>query len=245
MSTIKDIKIVLFAGYAIAYFVALAGPVFFDPLLSSHVMFPSRHYRYWYLCLPIYGVLLAAEAFCLRKAQTVRLLYFSIIIFLAAIALSLPIFVPEFPHGNLVSVGITSAAFSAISIFIWSMGEELMLEQQSLQAAGNHSLDYIKEVSAFLRQAAFAAVALFGVLFIGSFTTAFGYVQGIATSEADRFLLNANVALQIGFYTIYVICGAFRYFFMTNVRILRQFKEIAFQLDRSPGRDPQSSKAKK
>src|SRR5207248_2354247 len=92
---------------------------------------------------------------------------------------------------------------------------------------GRTTIDYLNALSQFVRQGAFAAVTLFGVLFYGGFTTAFYYVEAVVTEKPDIFLLKFNTAFQIGFYALFSIIGPVRYFFMMNLHVLAEFKKIA------------------
>jgi hypothetical protein len=148
------------------------------------------------------------------------------------IILSLPVFLPEFPHGNLISVGAATAFLCAFSIFVWSIGSHVLLDSESVDAAGFATFEYMKVLFSFVRQGAYAGVALFGALFLTSYATGFKYAESTVTDKSDLFLLNANVAFQIGFYALLSIVGPIRYFFIMNLQILTQFKNIAGRIDR-------------
>ena len=227
----RDIKIVLFLGYAWSYLLAVVPPIVLDPLLTSHVTYPSRHYTYAYLCGPIYALLLLAELFLLRRTKAATVLYASVGPFLVAIVLSFPIFLPEFPHGNIFAVGSVTSFLSAFTIFVWWMCSHISADANSLTSAGQASFEYLKTLFTFARQGAFACVTLFGALFFAAFTTEFKYAESTVTEKPEIFLLNVNGALQIAFYAIYCVFGVVRYFFATNLNILARFKEIAIEMD--------------
>ncbi len=243
MSSIRDIRILLFIAHAIGYPLAVLPPIFIDPLLKSHTVYPLRQYSYAIFCLPIYILLLSAQYFVLTKRKTLKSLYISVCIFLAATIVSLPIFLPELPHGNVFNVAVITAFFSAFAIFVWSIGDRISMDPTTLRSAGHETFEYLKALFAFLRQGAFAAVALFGALFFAAFTTGFKYIESIVTDKSDVFLLNLNLSFQIGFYALYSVIGPVRYFFVMNFHILSQFRDIAVRLDRKEAKAHKSSEA--
>src|SRR6202035_2991599 len=196
----RDIKVLLFTGYALSYLLAVGAPIVIDPLLTSHVTYPSRHYPFAYLCAPIFVFLLIAEFIILRLTKNLAALYGSVAPFLAAILLSFPIFLPEFPHGNIFAVGSTTAFLSLLTMFVWSMCNHISEDAKSLTSTGQASFEYLKTLFAFARQGAFACVTLFGALFFAAFTTEFKYSETTVTEKSEVFLLNINAALQIAFY---------------------------------------------
>jgi hypothetical protein len=233
MPSIKDIKLLLFFCYAIGYLLAVVPPIFIDPLLKSHVLYPTpRHYDYAILCAPIFVLLLAAEALLLKKAKRPKGLYTSIPVFLMAILLSVPIFLPERPHGNLIAVGTEATCVAGFAIFVWSVGHRISLDAESVESVGNATLEYLKALLSFVRQGAFAGVALFGALFFAAYTAGFKYVEAVVADKADIFLLNANTAAQIVYCSIFSVIGPVRYFFSMNLQVMRKFRDIAAQLDR-------------
>jgi hypothetical protein len=240
MISIKDIKILLFVAYAIAYPLAVLPPIFMDPLIKSHVFYGPRHYDYWYMCGPIYLGLLGVQLIVLKKSKGLKLLYCSVGGFLIAIIISLRIFLPELPHGNLFNVGATTSFLSALTIFVWSIGGKISVDSETLKSGGALTFEYMKTLFSFLRQGAFAGVALFGALFFAGFATEFKYSETMLTDKQDIFMMNLNIAMQIAFYASYAVAGAVRYFFLMNLNLLSQFKELAARLDRDAALKTQS-----
>jgi hypothetical protein len=228
----KDIKILLLAGYAAGYIVAVSAPIFIDPLHKSHVVYSSRNYPHAILCVPIFLLLFTVEIFILKSAKTTLRMYLSACVFLTSIAISLPIFLPEFPHQNLFAVGTTTTFLSGFTIFVWSIGDRINLSEDILKSAGVATFDYIKAVFTFMRQAAFAGVALFGALFFAAFATEFKYDTTTVTDKSDQFWLMLNTSLQLTFYTTYLVVGSLRYLFMMALKTLSDFKYVAAQIDR-------------
>jgi hypothetical protein len=232
MIPIRDIKILLLVGYIVGYPLAVLPPILIDPVLRSHVNYPEpRQYPYRALCIVIFLSMIAMQGMLLRSKSSVVSLYISACVFLIAVISSLPIFLPEFPHGNLLAVGITTGFLSAFTIFVWTIGEQVAVDPSSLGTAGNATFEYLKAILSFVRQGAFAAVALFGALFFAAFTTEFQFADATVTAAQDKFMLHLNMSLQIGFYATYSVIGAVRYFFVMNLQILSSFKVIAARLD--------------
>jgi hypothetical protein len=245
MISTKDIKILLFVGYAVGFVLSVFAPIVIDPILKSHVLFAPRHYPYAPLCLPLYISLLATQLIIFKKWNSIRSLYLSVLVFVCFIAATLPIFLPEFPHGNIFSVGMVTAFLSSFSIFVWSISNRIMIEDEVIEAADSNTLEYIKTLFTFVRQAAFAGVALFGALFFASYTTGLKFVEAVSTDKSDVLLLNSNIYAQITVAAFYCVIGPLRYFFISSMKILDQFKDITTRLDqRSANKGGRRSKSK-
>jgi hypothetical protein len=232
MPSIKDIKILLFVAYAVAYPLAVVPPIYIDPLITSHIFYGPRRYEDAYMCGPIYLGLLSAELVLLINSKGLNSLYYSICLFLIAIIISLRIFLPELPHGNLFNVGMTTSFLCALTIFVWSIGGKISVDSETLKTGGNATFEYMKALFAFVRQGAFAGVALFGALFFAAFSQDMKYSTNMLDDKRDIFLMNLNSGMQIAFYASYSVAGAVRYFFLMNLNLLSQFKELAARLDR-------------
>lgn len=231
---LSDIKILLLIGYMLGYPLAVVPPMFIDHMLTTHFKFPEpRYYPDAQVYCPIIWLAMLVMIASIFRWSRLKLpsLYASVCIFVAAIVASFKLFLPEFPHGNLLSVGATTAFLSAFTIFAWSIGDQVLIDPESIKDAGNSTFEYLKALLSFVRQGAFAGVTLFGVLFLAAFTTEFQYADATVKSDSDKFILHINIAAQIGFYAIYAVVGAVRYFFVMNLQILSSFKSIAIRLD--------------
>src|SRR5437016_10634408 len=63
---LSDIAVLLFLGYVVGYPLAVYGPIFIDPALKSHLLYPPRHYKYAFVCIFIFISLLFVEAILLK-----------------------------------------------------------------------------------------------------------------------------------------------------------------------------------
>jgi hypothetical protein len=232
MNTIKDIKVLLFVGYAIAYPVAVLPPIIIDPLLKSHVIYPSRHYVYAYLCVLIYAFLLAAQFILLKRSKSILSLYFSICVFWIVIIFSMPIFLPEFPNSNLFSVGAATTLLFAFTILIWWLGAQIAIDPASLKSAGHETFEYMKAVVVSIRQGAIAGVPFFTALFFAVLNVEFIYAEASVIDKSDLFLLKMSAGFKVAFYVIIFVVGVVRYFFIMSLQFIFQFKEVAVRLDR-------------
>jgi hypothetical protein len=228
---VRDVKILLMFGYAMAYPLAVLAPILIDPRLATHAAFQARTYPRAWLCLPIYIFLLGLVLAMFKLKSTVSVLYLSICTFASAIVISLPIFLPEFPHGNLFAVGTVTSLLFAFTIFMWSACEGICMDAKSTVGAGDASLSYLKELLSFVRQTTFAGVGVFSGLLYGVFTLEFEYINNISSNPSDKFLLSLNAGAQVGFYAIFAVAGPIRYFFLTSLRVLSDFKKMAARLD--------------
>jgi len=227
----KDIKILLFLGYAVGYPLAVLPPILIDPILKSHILYPPRSYAYAFLCLPIYLVLLIGQATALSKTSSLKSLYISICGFFGSILVSLPVFWPEVPHQNVLGVGFMTALLSTVSVFVWSIGRQITLNERMIRSSGPMTLEYIKALSSFVRQGAFACVTLFGAIFFVAWTTMIKFVDQLVTNQTEIFWLHNNIGVQMIFYTLYAVAGIARYFFVMNVQTLLHFRLVATRLD--------------
>jgi hypothetical protein len=231
MRPVTSLKILLAIGYSLGYLLAVLPPMVIDPRLTSHAEFASRHYPNAILCAPIFVLLALTIIVLFNVKSSLYALYGSVIVYALSIIISLPIFRPEFPHGNLIAVGTVSGLLFAFTIFVWSFGQESCANAKSAVNGNDAALEYLKELLSFVRQATFAAIGVFSGLLYGVFTVESDYIQAIASSQSDKFLLGLNAAAQIAFYAIFAVAGPVRYLFLTSLRILSDFKEMAVRLD--------------
>ena len=234
MSPITGIKILLTIGYGSAYLLAVLPPTVIDHRLTSHSDFPPRYYPNAIYCAPIFvlAVVIVIELF--KAKSSLRALYGSVFVYVSAIIVSLPIFRPEFPHGNLLAVGTVSVILFSFTIFVWSFGRESCLDAKSALRGNDTALQYLKELLSFVRQATFAAIGLFQRTSLRVFAVETDYANAIVTTQHDKFILGLNAAAQIGFYAIFAVAGPMRYLFLTSLTILSDFKEMALRLDKAP-----------
>src|SRR5947209_2337284 len=137
MLSIRDIQFFLFCAYAVGYPVAVVAPVLIDPLLQTHAQFGPRQHPLAPWCIPIYILLLIAVGILFKKTPRISWLYWSILIAAAAFAISLPFFLPEFPHGNLFAVGSITLFLCALSVFVWSVCHRIAADTELLAPPGN------------------------------------------------------------------------------------------------------------
>lgn len=229
-----DIKIFLWVGYAFFFLLAIAGPLFVDSQLASHVQYPGRTYPNAIYSAPIFIALVVLEAYLLKIAETPRGLLFTVGLFLICTLSTTWIFRPEFPHGNIVSVAVGGAFLSSITIFVWWMCNQILSSREENTGA-RETIEYLKSSLAFVRQATFAGLALFGAFFFTAYSTGFSYVESTVTpgptSAKEILLLKANIGFQIAFYGIYSLAGILRYFLQTTLRALTQFQVLAARTD--------------
>ncbi|MGO8869394.1 MAG: hypothetical protein ACLQME_23140 [Alphaproteobacteria bacterium] len=236
ITELSDIKIFLFLSYAFSYLVAIYPPILIDPHLSFHAQYGARNYPNSWLCGPIYLSMLLVMVIYLRWVASELALYLSSILFVFFIIITIPIFSQqEFPHGNLVFVGSLTTFMALLSIFISSIEIKICLNQDALDTAGEATFDYVKQLSIFARQGAFASVALFSALFFTAFQQDFKYADSMLKNDApdsERFLVHLNAAIQVMFFTVIAVSGAVRYLFLLNLRMLSQYRYIAARLDK-------------
>ena len=132
-------------------------------------------------------------------------------------------------------VGLATSLLTALSIFVCSIARQISNENRSLESAGDATLEYLKVLFTFVRQAAFACVTLFGALFLTAYATGYKFADAIVADKSDLFLLYVNTGFQVSLYAIYAVAGPIRYFFIMNIQVLTQFKEASFRVDEKRG----------
>lgn len=203
------------AANCVGYVLATVPPTIIDPLLKHHVLFPERHYPLaWIIWLV--ALFTAVSTFSLTyyiRSRVGRLVTVTSLLILAYI-LTLPVLLPELPHGNVVGVGAIWLAVTCgwllIRYFLFrtdSVALSLADKDVRLQFTSQH-LDFAK------------------LLFLGLFAGYFGlivtwfhevhlYNRAMVTDAGEAYLLNMKVGLDVA-----VI--SFFYFFGILFEIARQ-----------------------
>jgi hypothetical protein len=133
--------------------------VILDPLFSSHVAFPNRHYPRAWLIAPIAVVLFIVTLLVSRKAHRHRY-FFAMVPFLVACAISIPIFPPEIPHGNLQFVCGTWLLFSVVTVWIHEV-PIVNPGDNNPSPTAQAQIEYIKEQTAIWKGCAFGLLAIY------------------------------------------------------------------------------------
>jgi hypothetical protein len=251
MQSIKDIKIVLFLGYAVGYLLAILPPIFIDPFVK-HARYGYRDYGHASeICIFLFVLFLVLQFVYLWKITPespyavyrifkaefkISKFYISTLIFVGQISITLPFFLPETPHGNVAVTGATTALLSALATYIWLCCARFSIKENELSASDkNDTLEYIKLIATFIGRSGLAIIATFVSIIFYAYSTGFYYAKESVTDMAgtvntvDLGLLTRNVGWQLGFVASYALLGPVRYLFNEYMHFLLQFKNIALQ----------------
>jgi hypothetical protein len=224
-------KYFLFFGYVVGYIMAVVPPIFLDPILSTHVRYGPRNYPLAPFTVLILALLGVAEVIVLRRAKRPHQLYWSLLPYGFAFILTLPIFLPEMPHGNVAGVSLTLLGISAIAIFVTSVSENVGLDNSKLRPGDGDQREYLKEALSASKQLTFGLLAGYVGVIISWYAVAIQYLKGIVTEPGELFLLSSNASLQFGLMSVYYFVGPLNCSFQMTKRLLEQMKRIAQQAD--------------
>ena len=134
-----------------AYIWATVPPVFVDPLLFHHVRYGSRQYpKAWYCIIPLSILLLLSTLVVMSRTERT---WAPLIPFCVVLVASFPFFTPEFPHGNLVMVGLIWLIIAILTLwahtYTITVGGKAKFESGEIDTASK--IEYVKEMAFFWR----------------------------------------------------------------------------------------------
>jgi hypothetical protein len=222
-------KRILFYGYLISYILQVSGPAFIDPILTTNVRYGVRTYPHALLTFPILVALVSAEFVILRWAKRTSELYLSLIPYSIAFVLTLPIFLPEFPHANVSFVYVSGLVLSTVTIAIQGNFKSLCLDSPPLQSNSGNQIEYLKEALSISKQTMVTLLAAYAGLVIAFYSRMLTLNQTAVTNPGEMFLMSMNTGFQFGWISIYFLIGPVYCAFQTSMQLLSQLKIIAQQ----------------
>ncbi|MCC6552715.1 MAG: serine/threonine protein kinase [Polyangiaceae bacterium] len=99
---------------SLGYLFMVARPIFVDPKLETRIGYGARTYPHAWLVLPLSGVVLVGTLLAFRYVNMPRRWWLALVPFLAASAATLPILMPEFPHGVIMADTPVWLAFTGL-----------------------------------------------------------------------------------------------------------------------------------
>jgi hypothetical protein len=195
------ISIVMLVGYLLA----TLPPVVLDRKLLSHVAFPGRRYEHAGWIIPI-ATLLFIVTLGLSIYTPKRHYMLVTLPFVAACIVSIPIFRPEMPHGNLIFVGTAWFLLGALTVWIHIREIQNLAEHKPL-AASNARIEFIKEETAIWKGIALGLGTGYLAIVV-TLTLAFHTAnKEIVTSPSDFFLLNQYSNFLLAFMSLFMFLG--------------------------------------
>jgi len=189
----------------LGYLLATIPQVILDPLLFSHVAFHDRHYPQAWLVAPIaISVLITTFlAACReRKHRTVIVM----LPFTVACVLSIPIFTPELPHGNLTFVFVVWLVLGMSTMWLHDLSLNNPADRVPLPAE-SVQIEYIKEQLAIWKACTFGIVALYLGLLVTTLKELHAFNHDIVEDKAEIFLLDIYNNFQVMMLSLFVLVG--------------------------------------
>ncbi|HEY2234857.1 MAG TPA: hypothetical protein VGK01_15405 [Candidatus Angelobacter sp.] len=189
----------------VGYLLATLPPIVLDPRLPSHVAFPGgRHYERAYYIVPIALGVVSGTWLWMGNS---RIRYVAItLLFVAACILSIPIFRPEVPHGNLIFVGTAWSLLSMLTLWIHTREIRDPSERTPLPAS-NARIDFIKEETAIWKGVSLGLGTGY-LAIVMTLTLAFHTAnREIVTSPRDIFILNQYSNFLLAFMSLFMFLG--------------------------------------
>ena len=219
-------SIVVAVVSAFGYLLATFPPSILDPLLTTHVRFPARQYKLAWLIWPIALCVLLITSIAISRARSrPRAVLASTVPLSLACLASLPIFLPEMPHCNILFVGTIWLCITAG--WIWMRATPPVYEKILADfVERNAQIEYIKEQLTFYRTLFFGLVAAYLSLIVTAFTTIHGINKAIATNDGQVFLMNINSNTQMSCISIFLLTTIFRELYKKHELLSNLFASI-------------------
>jgi hypothetical protein len=188
----------------VAYLLATMPQIIIDPLLEHDVNFSSRRYPHaLYYVIPLCAVVFLGTYQALKRSRTI---IFDILPFLAAALLSIPLFTPEIPNGNLFATSFIW--LTLVILTLWIRNRELATEAisrlQSTELGDKTAkIEYLKEQVQFWRTVLLGIAGGYLALLISWANFLIGYNKAqVGGNEAETYILNQAALFAMGLYSV-------------------------------------------
>lgn len=192
---------------SVAYLLATLPQYFIDPLLKHEVTFGERHYpgALW-LVIPLAIFVLFFTLHVMRNSGRILV---AISPFALAALVSIPIFGPEIPHGNLVAISFIWSSILLLTLWIHNRAiEKAVIDtlKSSKTSVITTKLEYVKEEVQFWRTLFIVLGGGYIALIISwaNFLIALSKAQ-VGDNASEAFILDDSAMFAIGVITILVI----------------------------------------
>jgi hypothetical protein len=190
----------------LGFALAVVPPVVLDPMLHSHVGFEPRSYAYWWLFIPIGVSLFFVSTYLLSSP---RLKSFSPAwVFIAALFGSLFVLKPEFPHMNVVFVGIVWLLIS--TLWHWLRASRGDVARARRIKDREVKLAYVNEEASFLRSLFLGAVGAYLSLLVGGVVALHAWNHDMLTDPREQLMMNQYSNIQFMLFSAYYFFGPLR-----------------------------------
>ena len=207
---------------ALGYALTVLAISYLDPRLASHVEYGARTYPYGYWISLLSLLVFVATALLVRRAKSraTRCIAACVPLLVATLC-SIPVFLPELPHGGLIwCLGYGLAA--VLATWLRYSGPDLSFVTDTA-APVQVRLEALKGVQSTWQGIAIAAAVAFVAVLFPWLSAILSINKAIVTSEAEIFLLNRFVLMQVAAVSVALLIGPIRELFARLVLIGRQF----------------------
>jgi hypothetical protein len=190
----------------IGYLLATVPQVILDPLFSHHVAYTNpRHYPFAWLIAPIAVILFVVTLVVSSKTHR-RRYYLAMIPFFVACAVSVPIFAPEIPHGNLLFVCVVWLIFSAVTAWIHDR-PIVSPADNNPKLSAQAQIEYIKEQTAIWKACTLGLLAVYLAGIVTATKELHDYDALLIKDPREVFFLWSYTNLELTIMSAYMFFG--------------------------------------
>jgi len=187
----------------IGYLLASVPQTYLDARLFTHILYPSRQYRFAYLIVPIAIAVFATSLLVAVRARGHRRLAV-LLPFLTACCVSAPIFRPEVPHGNLLFVG---AVWMFIALITTWVHEYKLSDPGGSPAVFEAKIEYVKEQSSFWKGISYGLVIAYLGMILSLVRDLHSAVTDLVTSPREKIVLAAYINIELAAMSLFLFVG--------------------------------------
>lgn len=190
----------------LGYLMATIPPLVVDPKLLHHARYGARSYAVGWLVVPIGLVVGLLTFLVMSRIQKRNRPFWTSGPLLVACILSLPLFLPEFPHANVL--GTTAICFALSTLTTWihyhALDSEYATDEKIDRAA---RLERAKEEIVFWRSGLTAFLGVFLVVMLSWSGLMIDLARRIDTDPSEQMLLYNVVGFNVTFAALFIVFG--------------------------------------
>lgn len=191
---------------SIGYLTAVVPPSIIDPILDSHIRFPNRNYNFAYLVYPIALLVFIFTIIIVKDNNKKYWLFLANTPLLIASAISLFIFKPEFPHGNIVYVSTVWIIITAINIWTKTIEVDCCFLRNNEHPLETR-ISYIQNSISIHKAITLGIAGSYLGIVITAVKESHSFVGNIVSSDHDKFIMYIYNSILISIYSIHILFG--------------------------------------
>lgn len=190
----------------LGYWMCTIPPMIIDPRLAHTPNQAVRHYPYAWLIFPIGLALGVVTCFVMTRTQRCRRVLWDGLVFSLASILSLPLFLPAFPHSYVWPVSVLLLLLSVLTV--WIHNELIEVEYASdKKIARDARLERVKEEILFWKEGMFAIIAAYLALLVSWFNILHELNLQVTSDRGEQLLLNSVSVILVSTISVWVVFG--------------------------------------